>query len=526
MQSLVLKRFIQFGLAIIIAGPLLLLLTYWWEIDTELWQHILKYQFFQLLLNSLLLLLGVGVGTSILGVGLAWITYRYRFFGSPFLTGALILPLAIPAYVQGFIHLGIGDISGPVQTWLRSVWPDIGYLEARNIFGVIWVMSWVLYPYVYLLTRQAFSKLDKSQIEVALLAGFTKRQIFFRLIFPMIRPGWLAGVTLVWMEALADFGTVSLFGFNTFTTAIYKTWFDFFSLATAAQLSSILMLTAFLLLWWEKRTENRILHESKIIPWEPIVLTGRKRLKVSLLCWFIFITALGVPIIQLGYWTLQMPLHSWSQLVDPLSNTLLLAGLTALIVTIFAYIQSIINYRTQDPILENIVPATKLGYALPGTVVAVATMLWFSELEHFFIDSLNIDIVISGTIIGLICAYLIRFFSLASQALVDSFARMQSSVNDAAKTLGASPWRRFHQIIWPLTRPGALAAILLVSVEVIKELPATLLLRPFGWDTLALKVYQWTAEAMWIEAAAPALILILTGIIPLWLFRPKEETHA
>jgi len=525
-QTTVLKRFIQLGLAIIIAGPLLLLLSYWWTVDGELWQHILKYQFLHLLLNSFVLLVGVGLGTSILGIGLAWVTYRYRFTGSGFLTGAFILPLAIPAYVQGFIYLGIADVSGPIQTWLRTTVPGIGFFDARNVFGVIWVMSWVLYPYVYLLTRQAFAKLDKSQIEVAKLAGFSNTKIFFRLIFPMIRPGWMAGLTLVWMEALADFGTVSLFGFDTFTTAIYKTWFDFYSLATAAQLSSVLMLIAFLLLWWERRSENRILHESRITLWEPIILKGKAEKFVSTLSWLLFLAALGVPLTQLIIWSSQIPDQAWSQLADPLANTLILAGLSALIITILAYLQSIINYRNPDSFMENIVPVTKLGYALPGTVVAVATMLWFSQIENVLVDGLGWDILISGTLAGLICAYLIRFFSLASQSLVDSFARMQSTVNDAAKSLGASPWRRFRQIIWPLTRPGALAAILLVSVEVIKELPATLLLRPFGWDTLALKVYQWTAEAMWIEASAPALILILTGLLPLWLFRPKEESNA
>lgn len=526
MQTTFIKRFIQFGLAIIIAGPLLLLLSYWWTVDSQLWQHILKYQFLHLLVNSFILLIGVGVGTSCLGIGLAWITYRYRFTGSKFLTGAFILPLAIPAYVQGFIYLGIADVSGPIQTWLRTVSPDIGYFDARNVFGVIWVMSWVLYPYVYLLSRHAFAKLDKSQIEVAKLAGFSHFKIFFRLIFPMIRPGWLAGLTLVWMEALADFGTVSLFGYDTFTTAIYKTWFDFYSLATAAQLSSVLMLIAFVLLWWEKRSESRILHESKITLWEPVILKGLTEKLVSALSWLLFLAALGVPLIQLIVWSSQTPGQTWSQLAEPLSNTLILAGLSALAITTLAYLQSIINYRNTDKFMESIVPMTKLGYALPGTVVAVATMLWFSQIENLIVDKLGWDLLISGTLAGLILAYLIRFFSLASQSLVDSFARMQSLVNDAAKTLGASPWRRFRQIIWPLTRPGALAAILLVSVEVIKELPATLLLRPFGWDTLALKVYQWTAEAMWIEAAAPALILILTGLLPLWLFRPKEESNA
>lgn len=526
MQSILLKRFIQLGLAIIIAGPLLFLLLYWWNVDVELWQHIFRHQFFPLILNSVILLLGVGTGTTILGVGLAWLTYRYRFTGSGFLTGALILPLAIPAYVQGFIYLGILDVAGPLQTWLRSAWPEIGFINTRHSFGVIWVMSWVLYPYIYLLTRQAFSKLDKSQIEVARLAGYSGPQIFFKLIFPMIRPGWMAGLTLVWMETLADFGTVSLFGFSTFTTAIYKTWFDFYSLATAAQLSSLLMLVAFLLLWWEKRSESRILHESKITPWNPVRLHGRSQVWASVTCWVVLATALGLPVLQLAYWSANAPVQTWENLVTPLKNTLILAAMAATIVTFFAYIQSLINYRLKDPYMDNIVPLTKLGYALPGTVVAVGTMLWFSEIEHLINDTLGWDIMFTGTLAGLLLAYLIRFFSLASQSLVDSFARMQESVNDAARSLGASPLRRFRQIIWPLTRPGALAAILLVSVEVIKELPATLLLRPFGWDTLALKVYQWTAEAMWVEAATPALLLICTGLIPLWLFRPREEHDA
>ncbi len=519
-------RMIQTGLAIFIAGPLLYLLLYWWTLDVPLWQHIIENQFFPLIRNSIILLVGVGFGTSVLGVGLAWLTYRYRFTGSAFLTGALILPLAIPAYVQGFIYLGILDVSGPFQTYLRAMWPDVGFINARHPFGVIWVMSWVLYPYVYLLTRQAFSKLDRSQIEVARLAGFSKRRIFFKLIFPMIRPGWLAGLTLVWMETLADFGTVSLFGFSTFTTAIYKTWFDFYSLATAAQLSSLLMLVAFLLLWWEKRSESHIRHDSNSTPWAAQRLTGKHRFLVSLVCWTALGTALIVPVIQLVYWSFQAPAHTLQTLIDPFWNSVLLAVMAAGVITVFAYIQSLINYRRTDPVLDRLVPLTKLGYALPGTVVAVSTLLWFSHIETFLSDWLHIEVYLTGTVLGLLLAYLIRFFSLASQSLVDSFARMELSVNDAARTLGAGPWKRFRQIVWPLTRPGALAALLLVCTEVIKELPATLLLRPFGWDTLALKVYQWTNEAMWVNAAMPALLLIITGTLPLWLFRPREEKNV
>ncbi len=519
-------RLIQTGLAILIAGPLLYLLMYWWTIDVPLWEHLIATQIFSLIRNSIILLLGVGFGTSFLGVGLAWLTYRYRFTGSRFLTGALILPLAIPAYVQGFIYLGILDVSGPLQTFMRQLYPDIGFLNARNAFGVIWVMSWVLYPYIYLLTRQAFAKLDRSQIEVARMAGYSRRRIFFTLIFPMIRPGWMAGLTLVWMETLADFGTVSLFGFSTFTTAIYKTWFDFYSLATAAQLSSILMLIAFLLLWWEKRSESHIRHDSHVTLWAPQILRGKQRFWVSLACWAALATALAVPVLQLIYWSFQAPTQTWQSLMAPLRNSLLLAVMAAAGITLLAYIQSLINYRRMDPVLDRLVPLTKLGYALPGTVVAVAILLWFSQLEQFLSHILPFEVYLTGTVLGLLGAYLIRFFSLASQSLVDSFARMEVSVNDAARTLGASPWLRFKQIIWPLTRPGALAALLLVCTEVIKELPATLLLRPFGWDTLALKVYQWTNEAMWVEAAMPALLLIITGTLPLWLFRPREEKNA
>ena len=507
----------------LIAGPLLFLLIYWWQVDTELWHHILQYQFYPLILNSFILLAGVGFGASAIGISLAWLTYRYRFTGSSLLTGILILPLAIPAYVQGFIYLGILDVNGPVQTWLRSAIQDFGYINTRHPFGVIWVMSWVLYPYIYLLTRQAFSRLDKHQIEVAQLAGYSNRRIFFKLILPMIRPGWIAGLSLVWMETLADFGTVSLFGFQTFTTAIYKTWFDFYSLATAAQLSSILMLVAFLLLWWERHSESEARHETRITPWKPIILSGRNNRIAATIGWTAFISALGVPLSQLLYWASQAEMQTWINLLEPLGNTLMLAGMAALLITLLAYLQSLANYRVNDTLMNQLVPTTKLGYALPGTVVAVATMLWFATIENNLESYFNIQLALTGSLAGLLLAYAIRFFSLASQSLVDSFATMEVSVQDAARTMGASQWRRFKQVTLPLTRPGILAALLLVSVEVIKELPATLLLRPFGWDTLALKVYQWTAEAMWIEAASPAILLISAGLIPLWIFRPKED---
>lgn len=512
-----------YAIAALVLLPLSVLLLSWQSIDQQIWSHLWETQMTRLLSNTAVLLLGVGVGVTLLGVSLAWLTSLCEFPGRRWLDWALMLPFAIPAYVLAFVFVGLLDFSGPVQSLLREWFGNgVRLPRVRSTGGVIFVLVLVFYPYVYLLARTAFLAQGKGLMEAARILGQSPWKAFWRVALPIARPAIGAGVALALMETLADFGAVSVFNFDTFTTAIYKTWYGFFSLSSAAQLASLLLLAVMLVLYGEHRARgaNRAANER---PRSTALyhLHGVKALAASSWCGLVFACAFVVPVLQLVVWVWQRGRFDLDErYLDLILHTLYLGGTAALLTVCVALILAFARRLSPTRGVRVGVSLANLGYALPGSVLAVSIMLAFSYLDREWVIPLSSWLggagkpLLLGSLAALLLAYLVRFIAVAYGPLENSLSRIRPSLPEAARSLGVSGPRLFFKVYLPLLAPGALSAALLVFVDVLKEMPATLLMRPFGWDTLAVKIFEMTSEGEWARAALPALTLVLVGLLP------------
>ena len=506
--------------------PISVLLLSWHSVDTQIWSHLWETQMTRLLSNTAILLAGVGVGVTFIGVSLAWLTSLCEFPGRRWLDWALMLPFAIPAYVLAFVFVGLLDFSGPVQTLLRE-WFGSGLRlpSVRSTAGVIIVFILVFYPYVYLLARTAFLAQGKGFMEAARVLGLSPWQAFWRVALPVARPAIGAGVALALMEALADFGAVSVFNFDTFTTAIYKTWYGFFSLSSATQLASLLLLFVAVLLFAEQRARGAIRPSNERPRGKALYkLRGWKAFLATTWCCLVFLCAFVIPILQLLTWFWQRGRFDLDERYTALITHTLYLGLMAAAITVTAALLLAFAKRmTPTKRMHALVGFANLGYALPGSVLAVAIMLAFSYLDEHAVIPLSLSFggagkpILLGSLSALLLAYMIRFMAVAYGPLEGALARIKPSLPEASRSLGISGLSLFRRVYLPLLLPGSLSAALLVFVDVLKEMPATLLMRPFGWDTLAVRIFEMTSEGEWARASLPALTLVLVGLLPVVL---------
>ncbi|MCB1737843.1 MAG: iron ABC transporter permease [Gammaproteobacteria bacterium] len=524
-------------LALLVLLPIAVIFTGWLHIDDAVWQHLADTVLLGLVRNTLVLLLGVGVGVTVIGVSLAWIVTAYEFRGRALLEWLLMLPLAVPPYVLAFVFIGIFDFSGPVQAALND-WLGQGYWfpEVRSEGGVILVMSLALYPYVYMLARAAFLAQGRSVIEAARIHGLSPVQAFLRVALPMARPAVVAGAALALMETLADFGAVSIFNYDTFTTAIYKAWFGLFNLPAAGQLASLLLLFVFAALIGEGRLRGkaryhgdargqRNLHRSRVQGWRKLLVIGWPLLVLA----FAFV----LPLWQLLVWAWDVAADDLdARYWDLLVHTLTLGGLSALFTLASALLIAYTRRQFASSMVDFNVRLATLGYALPGSVLAVGVMTAFAWVDDRVADVYELwfgglpDWALMGSVLALVFAYGVRFLAVAYGAVDSAFERIRPSIMEAARSLGASHGEVLRRVYLPILRPGLLTGALLVFVEVMKEMPATLLLRPFGWDTLAVRIYELTSEGEWERAALPAVALVLAGLIPvILLVRRSASAH-
>ncbi|MDJ0739882.1 MAG: iron ABC transporter permease [Gammaproteobacteria bacterium] len=513
-------------LAISVLIPLGVIIGSWLAVDAATWSHLGSTILPQLLRNTAWLIGGVALGTLLLGVPLAWLTSMCEFPGRRVLDWALMLPFALPAYVLAFVFVGVMDFSGPVQGLLRDLLglPPAWSFEVRNTLGVIVVMTLVLYPYVYMLARVSFLGQGRSAYEAARSLGLGPWAAFYRVSLPMARPGIIAGLSLALMEALADFGAVAVFNYDTFTTAIYKSWFGFFDLQSAAQLASILLTIVLIALVVERRYRARArFTDDGRNGQRRIRLRGRQAWAASAFGWLVFALAFAAPAYQLGVW-------AWASLddldmryLDLLVHTASLGVMAGVLTVVAAFVLAFANRYHGDRSTAFAVRIGTLGYALPGSVLAVGVMLSLTWIDNRVADAIealfgvDIGLVLSGTVIALLMAYFARFLAVAYGPVDSSLERISPSIRDAARSLGAGQWETVRRVYLPMLRPGLLTAGLLVLVDVMKEMPATLLLRPFGWDTLAVRIYELTSEGEWERAALPAVALLVVGLLPVIL---------
>ncbi|MBD8684157.1 ABC transporter permease [Pseudomonas sp. CFBP 13719] len=525
MSSSVQRRWYPLVLAVVglVLLPLSVLVLSWQSIDMQIWSHLWDTQMPRLLGNTLTLVVGVGTGVTVLGVSLAWLTSLCEFPGRRWLDWALMLPFAIPAYVLAFVFVGLLDFAGPVQSLLRE-WFGSGLRlpRVRSTGGVIIVLVLVFYPYVYLLARTAFLAQGKGLMEAARMLGQSPWQAFWRVALPVARPAIGAGVALALMETLADFGAVAVFNFDTFTTAIYKTWYGFFSLSSAAQLASLLLLAVMLVLYGERRARGQDHAASERPRGQALYrLRGFKACLASGWCALVFACAFVVPMLQLVVWCWQRGRFDLNERYRELIvHTLYLGAMAALITVTVALLLAFARRQAPTRGIRAGVAVANLGYALPGSVLAVSLMLAFSFLDRELVVPLSGWLggagrpLLLGSVAALLVAYLVRFIAVAYGPLESSLARIRPSLPEASRSLGVGGPRLFFKVYLPLLLPGTLSAALLVFVDTLKEMPATLLMRPFGWDTLAVRVFEMTSEGEWARASLPALTLVLVGLLP------------
>jgi iron(III) transport system permease protein len=529
-------RLASFIVAAIVAAPILVVALSWFTPAGDVWRHLVQTVLGELLLNTVVLMLGVGGGVFLLGAGLAWLTTMYDFPGRRLFDWALMLPLAIPAYVLAFVAVALLDFSGPVQGSLRALFGGSDWFPPiRSAGGVITVMVLAFYPYVYMLARAAFLAQGRRMLETGRVLGLAPRAAFLRVALPMARPALAAGVALALMEALADFGAVAIFNYDTFTTAIYKSWLGLFSLPAAAQLASLLLLFVAVALIGERQLRGRARYHVTLRHGreQRYRLAGARAAGAAIACALVLLLAFVIPVGQLFYW-------AWDSARVDLDarylrfflNTVAL-GAAAAIVTTFCALLLAYTYRLKpDRWVAGAVRFATLGYALPGSVLAVGIMVSFVWLDRQFaqwlqsIFGIAIGPLLTGSLLALLLAYGVRFMAVAHGPIDSSFERIKPSLWQAARSLGASNREILWRVSIPLLRTGLLSAALLVFVEVMKELPATLLLRPFGWDTLATRIFEMTSEGQWERAALPALTLVLAGLIPVVMLVRRSSPQS
>jgi len=520
-------RLAAFLLAGLVVMPLGVVLFSVFSETNDVWRHFVQTSLLALIANTVWLLLGVALGAAFLGVSLAWLTAACDFPGRKWLDWALMLPLSLPPYVVAFVSIGLLDFTGPIQTQLRA-WLGVEqfwFPRIRSTGGVIVVMTLTLYPYVYMLARNAFLTQGRRAIEAAQSLGQGRLRGFLSVALPMARPWIAAGLALVLMEALADFGTVSIFNYDTFTTAIYKAWFGLFSLSAAAQLASLLVLIVFLILVIEQRSRSRqrFSQAGKSSAAERISLRGKWRWIASAYAVTVLSVAFVVPVGQLSIWTFRVIRHDFDlRYFGFLGHSLFLGGAAALLTCGAALILVSANRFRNDFLMRATVRIATLGYALPGSVLAVGIFIPLVWLDKQIIEGIKnllgieIGLIFNGTLIAMFLAYLIRFLAVAHGAVDSAMNRITPSLDETARCLGVSGLALFRKVYLPMLRGGLLTAALLVFVDVMKEMPITLMTRPFGWDTLSTRIFEMTSEGEWERAALPAVTLVLTGFIPIF----------
>ncbi len=506
--------------ALLVVLPIGFLLSTWLHPDTQVWRHLVNTQLGELVANSLTLLIGVGLGVVLLGVSLAWLTALYDFPGRRWLDWALVLPLAMPPYVLAFVVLGIFDFGSPIQQllmhWLGLQRP----LDVRQPWVVVLVMTAVLYPYVYLLTRNILLLQGRQALDAARSLGASSWQSVWRVGLPMARPGIMAGLALALMETLADFGVVSIFNYNTFTTAIYKSWISLFSIATAAQLSTLLLGFVVLVLGLEYWSRGRArVEQGARKQTDRYVLAGWRGWLATAWCLLVLLLAVAMPLLQLLLWCWASPQFD-ARLIALMGHSFVLAGGAAVMIVTLALLLASGSRLT--PSGKGWAALANLGYMLPGSVLAVAVVSLAGPIDAFWIGlgdwlGRSHQPLLVGSITGLMLAYMVRFIRPAYGPLASGLERIRPSLPEAAQLMGASRPAIVWRLYLPMLSPAALTACLLVFVDVLKEMPATLLLRPFGWDTLATRIYELTGESQWHWAASPALVLVAVSILPVIL---------
>jgi iron(III) transport system permease protein len=512
-------------IAAIVALPVVLVVLSVFSGAGETWRHLAATALPRYVLNTGLLLALVSFGVVSIGVVSAWLVTAYRFPGRALLEWALVLPLAMPAYVMAYAYTDWLQFTGEVQTALRELtgWRarDYWFPEVRSLPGAAVMLSFALYPYVYLVARTAFLDLSRSAIEAGRLAGYGPLGAFTRVAVPLARPAIVAGSALALMETLADFGTVSYFGVEVFTTGIFKAWLSMGDSVAAAQLSACLLAFVVLLLALERVNRGRAAYHGPSPRRTRLhQLRGVGAVAAFVACAAPVVFGFAFPALLLARLSWQET-TSAARLAGLVGNSFSIAALTAFAAVAAALIMAYAARLTRSPLVAFANRVAGLGYAVPGAVIAVGILIPLGRLDNalagWLESSLGIKagLLLTGTIAALVYAYLVRLLAVSLQTTDAGLAKITPSMEDAARSLGAAPAATLARVHAPLLAPSLATAALLVFVDVLKELPATFALRPFNFDTLAVEAYNLAKDERLAEAAAPSLAIVLAGLLPL-----------
>ncbi len=519
------------AVATLVALPVLVVLSRIFADSHGVWAHLAETMLPVYVTNTLALMIGVGVLTAACGTCAAWLVTMYRFPGRGMFEWALLLPLAVPAYVMAYVYTDLLDFAGPVQTALRDVsgWGprDYWFPEIRSVEGAIVMMALVLYPYVYMLARAAFLDQCLCVLEVSRTLGRGPWRTFGTVALPLARPAVAAGVALALMEAIADYGTVAYFGVPTFTTGIYRTWFGLGEPVAAAQLAAVMLVFVAALIALERWSRGRARYDHTSRRYRTLTrqpLTGIRgwlacagcALPVSLG----FVLPAGV---LLDLAIDQGDPHWGRRFAEYAGNSFTLAAVTAGLAVLVAVLLAYGVRQRSTPTVRAAARVAGLGYAVPGSVIAVGVLLPFAALDNTFDATMRqtfgvgTGLLLTGTIAALVYAYLVRFLAVSYNAVEAGLGKISPGMDGAARTLGSSARGTLLRVHAPLMRGSLLTAALLVFVDVMKELPATMILRPFNFDTLAIRVYRLAADERLAEASTAALTIVGVGIVPVLL---------
>ena len=504
-------------------APILIILSSVFADYSENWSHIYEYVLGDYILNSLILVSGVSILVMIIGSLTAWLVTNYQFFGKRFFEWGLILPLAIPPYILAYTFTGLFDSYGTMNEIARSLFNlqqnEMLFPNIRNIYGAIVVFSFTLYPYVYLICRTAFLNQSRSMFEVGRTLGLSQASIFLKLALPLVRPALIAGTMIVAMETLSDFGAVDHFAISTFTTGIFRTWYGMYDLTTAMQLASMLLIFITFCLVIERTSRKNANYSTIGSNFKPTQVTRLSSLGSSV-CFFVCFIPIFIgfilPILEILNWSLRFNTSFFNEQFFSISlNTVLLSILSAILCTFIAMIINFsIRYKNSS-VIKSINPFLNIGYAVPGLILAVGIVQLFVFLDNNILNSFE-GYFLTGSLFGLIFAYIIKSYALANSTYEAGYQKISQTIDDSARVLKSTGLNLLFRVHFPILKTSFFTSILLVTSEVVKELPATLILRPFNFETLAVSTYIYASEERMVEAAAPATAIILIGLIPIF----------
>ncbi len=514
--------FLYFVILVVIT-PIITVLSYVFSPSTHLWGHLADNLLLEYLSNTFLILMFVSLISVVLGVSCAWLVTMYQFPGKDIFKWLLVMPIAIPTYVSAYIYAGLVEPSGFL---FESAESTIGLgkelynlINLRNIYGVIFILSICLYPYIYLITYSSFKEQSYCAIEVGKSLGLNKKELFRKISIPLARPGIIAGLSLVMMETLAEFGTMDYYGVSTFTTGIYRTWFAFDDDTSALHLASILLTFVFILMILEKysRGRSKYNHSSqKTRPMKPINMSMRNGIYAFLWCLLIVLLGFIIPIIQLFLWLIDTYSYLFdSEFLEIIINTIIIGSFASVLIVLISIYASYVNRSTSNMYTKFSLKIFSIGYSIPGVVIAVGIIIPITLIDDLQAAIFGSPIFyLSGSFIALIIAYLIRFSTISFNATESGLSKIKNNIDLTAKSFGFSNFMILKNIHIPMMKTTVITALILVFVDIVKELPATLILRPFNFDTLAIHIYELASSEQLSFIASPALMLNTIGLIP------------